>query len=76
MKKVCYQNEGLLLYIPTVSPESLHSGLMQGIIQTVKHNLANPESVPENVRQANVFLLDLLSSMLPGELEMEQIYKS
>jgi hypothetical protein len=76
MKNVRYQNEGLLLYIPTVSPETMHTGLMQGIIHTVKHSLSDPENVPDHVRQANIYLLELLSSMLPGELEMESLYKS
>ncbi|RAJ75524.1 hypothetical protein CLV59_109138 [Chitinophaga dinghuensis] len=75
MKNVNYQNEGLLLYIPTLSPESMHTGLMQGIIQTVKYSLTHPEDVPDQVKQANIFLLDLLSSMLPEEQQIEQLYK-
>lgn len=75
MKNVHYQNEGLSLHIPTLSPESLHHGLMQGIILVIRHNLTHPDHMPEQVKQANICLLDLLSSILPDEQQLEQLYK-
>ncbi|WP_160711266.1 hypothetical protein [Chitinophaga solisilvae] len=75
MKNVHYQNEGLSLHIPTLTPESVHIGLMQGIILVVKHNLEHPDTMPESVKQANIRLLDLLSAMLPEEQQLEKIYK-
>lgn len=66
---VKYENGRLLIGIPTAAPEELHQAIIQSVIQNLKVSSVSTEPVPDNAKECNYWMLELLENMLPSTIE-------
>jgi hypothetical protein len=76
MAGTIYENDSLLLRLKTASPEATHAALMKGIVANFKAQMRGDAPITRELRDGNLYLLDLLEGMLPGEFELERGFKS
>ncbi len=60
--------------MPSAAPAALHSNLVQSIINTLKQQMQSVHPIPQNVQESNIYLLQLLETLLPDERQLEQIF--
>lgn len=70
-----HNQEGLVISLPSNSPESTHEGLITAIITTIKFGMQSDHPIPPSVKQCNVKLLNLLENLMPDETQLKSIHQ-
>lgn len=68
-----YNNDGLVISMPTKTPQATHSKLSKAIIFSLKHQMQVVEAIPLQVKEGNVCLLDLLETLQPDERQLSNM---
>ncbi len=70
-----HQNNSLLISLETSSPEATHHGLCKGIINSLKFQMQSSDPISEDIKEGNVYLIELLESLMPTEKQLRKIHK-
>ena len=70
-----HNNHGLVISMPSTTPESTHEGLISAIITTIKFGMQSDHPIPPSVKQGNVSLLNLLENLMPDETQLKSIHQ-
>jgi hypothetical protein len=72
---ITYEKNALSLKLITNSPEATHAAMMRGIVANLRAQMKSDTPITRDLREGNLYLLDLLDGMLPGEFELEKGFK-
>jgi hypothetical protein len=75
MSSITYENNALSLRLNTTSPEATHAAMMRGIVANLRAQMKSDAPITRELREGNLYLLELLEGMLPGEFELEKGFK-
>lgn len=71
--QIIHQNNQLIITLLTASPAALHFSLAIAIINTLKQQMQSGQPIPKNVQESNVYLLQLLETLMPDERQLEEL---